>query len=114
MPWGSDWHPRKPGGKARAESLHFFSTEPLFLIPFGSLPAVQEVTSDASESFRRNQFSSCPGDRTGTAEARRSGRRGVVAGNFFSTEPLFLIPPAQISGLTEAKGSGLSQRASRR
>ena len=31
-------------GKARAESLHFLSTEPLFLIPFGSLPAVQEVT----------------------------------------------------------------------
>jgi hypothetical protein len=42
-------------------SPHFFSTEPLFLIPYGSLPAVQEVTSGASESFRRNQFSSCPG-----------------------------------------------------
>ena len=39
-------------------------------------------------------------------EARRSGRRRVVAGNFFSTEPLFLIPPAQISGLTEAQGIG--------
>ena len=72
---GSDWPPGKLGGKALrrvaalfldgttfphslpalvsgeeamrsgAESPHFFSTEPLFLIPFVSLPAVQEATS---------------------------------------------------------------------
>ena len=139
-PGGSDWHPRKLGGKARAESLHFFSTEPLFLIPFGSLPAVQEVTSGASESFRRNQFSSCPGDRTARGSRRSGsqsrctfsrrnhfssflpaqiGRRrkpgGRPAGSlhFFSTEPLFLIPPAQISGSLKPRDRG-SQRASLR
>src|SRR5260370_1333711 len=41
MPWGSDWQPGNLGGTARPEPLPFFSPEPLFLIPFGSLPARQ-------------------------------------------------------------------------
>jgi hypothetical protein len=53
----------------------FVFAEPLFLIPFGSLPTTQEVTSAASRNlFRRNQFSSCPrGGRLSTAAARRLG-----------------------------------------
>jgi hypothetical protein len=55
---------------------------------FSSFPsvhyrAVEEVTSGASESFRRNQFSSCPGDRTGNRGSRevrpaRSSRRQLL------------------------------------
>jgi hypothetical protein len=71
MPWGIGLAPRKLGGKARAGSLHFFSTEPLFLILFGSLPAVQEVTAGASESFWTNQFSLSSGVGLATGEARR-------------------------------------------
>src|SRR5882724_11956227 len=36
---------RKLGGKARAESLHFFSTEPLFLIRFGLRSAARKLVA---------------------------------------------------------------------
>ena len=109
MPRGIGLAPRKPGGQARAESLHFFSTEPLFLIPFGSLPAVQEVTSGASESFRRNQFSSCPAGsdwHRGSQEVRpaRSSRRQIL---FDGTT--FPHSPGSNQRLPEAKGSGLPE-----
>src|SRR5450755_2560296 len=99
MPCGIGLAPRKPGGQARAESLHFFSTEPLFLIPFGSLPAVPEVTSGASESFRRNQFSSCPVGSDwhhGSQEVRRAQSRCTFSRrNHFSSFPSVHYRPSR-------------------
>ena len=48
------------------------------------------MTTGASESFRRNQFSWCPGVGRTTAEARRC-KAHAESLHFFSTEPLFLI-----------------------
>jgi len=78
-PWPG---PRKLGGKARAESLHFFSAEPLFLIRFGLRSAPRKTGGQAARSSRRH---------------------------FFSTEPLSLIPPDSNQRLPEAKGSGLPE-----
>jgi len=114
MPWGSDLASLKLGGKARAESLHFFSTEPLFLIRFGALVSgrgSQEVRPARSRRtfFRRNHFpsfASGSGQRRGSQEVRpaRSSRR-----HFFSTGTTFPHSPGSNQRLPEAKGSGLPE-----
>ena len=111
MPWGSDWH-RGSQEVRLAQSRCTFSRRNHFSsFPSVHLPAVQEVTSGASESFRRNQFSSCPG--IGLAPRKLGGKARAESLHFFSTEPLFLIPPAQISGSLKPRDRG-SQRASLR
>ena len=85
---------REPGDQARRDALHFFSREPVFLIPSGSdrSPGSQEIGlagmhrtffkgTSFPHSFRLGPQPWKPGDR-----ARRD------ALHFFSREPVFLIP----------------------
>ena len=87
----------KPGGQAGAESPHFFSTEPHFLIPFDSLPAVQEVTTGASEVFRREPVFLMPWSSDGQPR-KLGGKARAESLHSFSTEPLFLIPFGSLPG----------------
>src|SRR5260370_42700504 len=51
MPWRRTGAPRKLGGKARAKSLHSFSTEPIFLIPPAEISGALPALSPAARSL---------------------------------------------------------------
>ena len=73
----------KPGDQARRDALHFFSREPVFLIPSASdrSPGSQEIGLAGMHStfFQGNHFSSFLQAGTAALEARRSGSPGCTA-----------------------------------
>ena len=75
--------PREPGDQARRDALHFFSREPVFLIPSGSdrSPGSQEIGLAGMHRtfFQGNHFSSFLPAGTAALEARRSGSPGCTA-----------------------------------
>jgi hypothetical protein len=75
--------PREPGDQARRDALHFFSREPVFLIPSGSdrSPGCQEIRLAGMHCtfFRGNQFPSFLPARTAALDAKRSGSPGCTA-----------------------------------
>jgi len=81
--------PREPGDQARRDALHFFSREPVFLIPSGSdrSPGSQEIGLAGMHRtfFQGNHFSSFLPAGTAALEARRSGSPGCTARFFKGT-----------------------------
>jgi len=75
--------PWKPRDRARLDAPHFFSREPVFLIPSGSdrSPGSQEIGLAGMHRtfFQGNHFSSFLPARTAALEARRSGSPGCTA-----------------------------------
>ena len=75
--------PREPGDQARRDALHFFSREPVFLIPSGwdRSPGSQEIGLAGMHRtfFQGNHFSSFLPAGTAALEARRSGSPGCTA-----------------------------------
>ena len=114
MPWGDRTGNRGSHEVRLAQSRCTFSRRNHFSsFPSVHLPVVQEVTPGASESFRRNQFSSfASGSGQRGEEARRSGRRGVAALFFDGTT--FPHSPGSNQRLPEAKESRAPRRASLR
>jgi hypothetical protein len=81
--------PREPGDRARRDALHFFSREPVFLIPSGSdlsLGAGVQCTFISREPV----FLIPSGWDRKPWKPRDPVRRSAV--HVFSREPLFLIP----------------------
>ncbi len=75
--------PREPGDQARRDAPHFFSREPVFLIPSGSdrSPGSQEIgLAGMHRTFLQgNHFPSFLSARTAALEAKRSGSPGCTA-----------------------------------
>jgi hypothetical protein len=75
--------PREPGDQARRDAPHFFSREPVFLIPSRSdrSPGSQEIgLAGMHRTFLQgNHFPSFLPARTAAMEARRSGSPGCTA-----------------------------------
>ena len=96
--------PREPGDRARRDALHFFSREPVFLIPSGSdrrpWKPRDRVRRDAPHFFSREPLSLIP---SGWDRSTGSQEIGIAGGalHFFSREPVFLIP----SGWDRSTGS---------
>jgi hypothetical protein len=89
--------PREPGDQARRDALHFFSREPVFLIPSGSnrSPGSQEIGLAGMQRtvFSREPVSLIPSgwDRSpGSQEIGLAGMHSTLfQGNHFSSFPLF-------------------------
>src|ERR1035441_1221831 len=103
MPRGIGLAPRKLGGKARAESLHCFSTEPLFLIRLGLRSAARkpggQTGAESPHFLRRNHFSSFPSVHYRPVQEVRPARVSLVGGTSFPHALELDGPPRKLGGV---------------